>query len=150
MAAYVTLPAVVGVQFSSLDCDNIEGIGVRFLRADANIDCDSDMRRPFLALLVPLIAIYQAVPIMYFILLYRVRHKINPPVSRLEGSVRGLGLNPEFSGKSEHQTSAQNSLKRLGIFQASTTDPAVIPIRFLFEAYRPDLYYFEVFETYRR
>ena len=78
--SYIFAPSVIMTQLRGLDCLTLESSGLRYLRVDTRIECDLD--DPDYALLLafdlPLIALYQAVPLMYFIQLYRNRDRLNP------------------------------------------------------------------------
>ena len=116
-------------QPSSIRCTEIvdditTGETISFLRSDTNIDCRSDKHQSFLRIIIPLILVYQLIPVMYFVLLFRVRHKLNP--------------------RDIDETTA------LRIVQSNRTDPDVIPLRFLFKGYSKHYWFWECLEAYRR
>ena len=102
----------------------VAGTTISFLRADTNIDCRGEKHQSFLRIIIPLILIYQLIPVMYFVLLYRVRNKLNP--------------------QNVDDTTA------LRIVQSNRTDPDVIPLRFLFKGYSKKYWFWECLEAYRR
>ena len=117
------------IQFRSVRCTDIvddeeAGTTVSFLRADTNIDCMGEKHKSFLRIIIPLILVYQLIPVMYFALLYRVRNKLNP--------------------QDIDETAA------LRVVQSNRTDPEVIPLRFLFKGYSKEYWYWECIEAYRR
>lgn len=48
------------------------------LRVDTSVDCDSTAYKNFLIANCMLIVIYQSIPLVWFCLLWRVRHLLNP------------------------------------------------------------------------
>ena len=77
---YIFAPTVAQTQLRGLDCLTLESSGLSYLRVDTSMLCD--LSNPDFALLLgldlPLIAIYQGIPLMYFTLLYRNRARLNP------------------------------------------------------------------------
>ena len=73
------LPTVVSVQFKSLRCSELEGLGMRYLRADTSIDCDSAEYQTFVGRVAWLLALYLCVPFVYLALLYRVSDRLHAP-----------------------------------------------------------------------
>ena len=48
------------------------------MRYDTSIDCDAEKYKSFLALDILLIAVYQSIPLVWFVLLWRHRKHLNP------------------------------------------------------------------------
>jgi hypothetical protein len=76
---YVFVPPVSNKQFKALDCQELAD-GQTFLRADTSIDCHSAHYEEFVVVDYILITFYQCLPLLYVVLLFRVRHKLNPDV----------------------------------------------------------------------
>ena len=96
------------VQFQALDCQTLSEVGASFLRIDSNIDCDERAYKEFRVAVGLFVALYQAIPPLWLVLLYRKRHELNPPT-------------PD---------------KRLAMF-VRDNNPQLKTLRFLFEAYNP-------------
>jgi len=133
VVSYLVLPSVTMVQFKSLRCTDYSNIirsgasehsGV-FLNSDSSVDCQSKEHHNFILVITPLIVIYQAIPVLYYILLYRVRHKLNPK--------------EDASGD-----------KAVHVLHSAKTDLQLMPLKFLFKGYEPEFWYWEIVETYRR
>lgn len=77
MVVFVVLPPVARKQFRALDCVRLED-GSSYLRDDTEIDCDSLNYKKFATINVLLILLWQSVPLVYIVLLYRVRDKLIP------------------------------------------------------------------------
>jgi hypothetical protein len=70
------------VQFQGLACGSLND-GSSFLLVDSNIDCNSKEYAFFRTIDMLLIVIYQGLPLLWFVILYRSRRRLNPP--------RGIG-----------------------------------------------------------
>jgi hypothetical protein len=81
LLSYLVLPACSMAQFQALVCETFPHDGTSFLLADSNIDCNSPQYRNFLAVDVLLVFFYQSIPLVWFLLLWRQRKKLNPPRS---------------------------------------------------------------------
>jgi hypothetical protein len=82
LLSYVVLPNVSSLQFKALLCEELElpnGGGATFLKEDSNIDCRSDEYLQFKAVVILGIFVYQSIPLVWFVCLWRVRHELNPP-----------------------------------------------------------------------
>ena len=110
------LPTVVSVQFKSLRCSELEGLGVRYLRADTSIDCDSAEYQTFVGRVAWLLALYLCVPLVYLALLYRVADRLQAPP----------GADPK-----------ERKLEAAKLRLQEESDPELRPLKFLFNGYRP-------------
>jgi hypothetical protein len=119
LLTYIVLPTVSLKQFQGLDC--FELAGRYYLRTDTSVDCESNSFIAFQVFDVLLILLYMSTPLVWFLLLYSVKHRLNPNTKD----------------------------KRLARFLRSE-DKGLYAMKFLFEPYRPQYYYFEVTEIYRR
>jgi hypothetical protein len=117
---YIVVPTVVGKQLNAFPCQEISR-GKSYLRVDTSVDCSSNRYKNFVILDGFLILIYQGVAMLFIILLYRVRDKLNPP-----------SLNKELALKMRDH------------------DGSLRPLQFLFFDYKPQYWYFEITELYRR
>ena len=109
-------------QFQALDCIPFSHDNRRYLRLDTSIDCESEAYRSFQALVVLLIVLYQLIPLVWFLLLLRVRKSLEPITS--------------------------NNDETLGLFLRDKNED-LNSIRFLFNDYRVEKWWFEVAEMYR-
>ena len=75
LVVWCVYPAVSAVHFRSLVCTSFED-GSRYLRVDTTIDCDSAHYSQFIAAIIPLLLIYQLLPLLLFALLWRIRRKL--------------------------------------------------------------------------
>ncbi len=84
LLSYMTLPPVAMKQFQSLDCIPFGHDGSRYLRVDTAIDCNSADYQRFLGICACFIAVYQFVPVICMLLLWRLRFDLKPPTSSLD------------------------------------------------------------------
>jgi len=119
LLTYIVLPTVSLKQFQGLDCFSLAGGS--YLRTDTSVNCDSNEFEAFRAIDILLIMVYMSTPLIWFGILYSVRHRLNPKTKD----------------------------RRLARFLRSE-DSGLVSIKFLFEPYRPQYYFFEVVEIYRR
>jgi hypothetical protein len=77
LLSYIVLPPVSLYQFEALSCIEFNQ-NFKFLRSDTSVSCLTADYRRFVALDVLLIAAYQAVPLIWFALLFRVRRRLDP------------------------------------------------------------------------
>jgi len=120
---YVVLPPVSMKQLQSLDCVNFPHDDSAFLRVDTAIDCQSDGYLAFRDTIIGFIILYQLIPLIWFYMLWSVRSALNPPVSDTDA--------------------------KLAIYVRDKNQD-LAPLRFLFDSYRCDRWWFEVAEMYRR
>jgi hypothetical protein len=118
LLGYLVLPSVSLKQLQALDC--VQVAGRSYLRIDTSIDCDSDEFKVFRVVDGLFIAAYLATPLVWLALLLAQRR----------------GLNPAPTTGSD---------KKLALFLRDH-NPALAPLRFLFSAYRPQVYFMEVVE----
>jgi hypothetical protein len=118
LLGYLVLPSVSLKQLQALDCVAIEE--KHYLRIDTSIDCDSKEYKLFRVVDGLFIAAYLATPLLWFALLAAHRDSLDPAPS-------------------------SGSDKTLALF-VRDQDPTLRPLRFLFGAYRPSMFYMEVVE----
>ena len=119
MLTYLVLPPVSRRQFQILTC--IEVAGGRYALVDTSIDCDAAKFQSFIVLDGIFITVYLSIPLVWLVLLFSRRHRLNPKTS-----------DPK------------------AVMTLRNEDPDLRPLAFLFNVYEPRLYYWEVFEMYRR
>jgi hypothetical protein len=117
---YIVVPTVVGKQFRALNCQEISSKN-SYLRVDTSVDCTSDSYKSFIILDSFLILIYLMLSMLFIVLLYRIRDKLKPRAATME-----LAL------------------------QLRDRDESLKPIEFLFFDYKPQYWYFEVTDLFRR
>jgi hypothetical protein len=106
----------------NIDPNNEDELPNMFLVADLSIDCESSRYETGVVIAVVMIFVYPiGIPAFYFYSLYKKREEINNR-RQLAMIVDGKPVLPD----------------------------GLIVLEFLFRAYRPEFWYFEVFETYRR
>lgn len=87
---YLVLPQVASKQLQVFDCVQLTSIKV--LRYNTAISCNNEEYHQFSAIVIFFIIIYQLVPIIWFILLYRKRDQLN--ISNLSLRDENLELQP--------------------------------------------------------
>lgn len=127
--SYIVLPPVSMVQFRGLNCISLSPVTNSFLREDTVVSCDTHEYAIFLILNGLLIVVYQSVPIVWLVALYRVSADLCPP------TVRSGSFDPE---------------RMKAFLDARQENPGLQHINFLWSDYTPRLYYFEVVDMYRR
>lgn len=123
LETYVVLPPVAMKQLQSLDCITLPHDGSAYLRVDTAIDCRSDGYLAFRDVNLCFIFVYQMIPMLWYFLLWGRRDALNPPVSQTDPLLALFVRDRDVSLKS---------------------------LRFLFDCYRSDRWWFEVAEMYRR
>ena len=113
----------MGVQFKSLRCSELEGLGVRYLRADSSIDCDSPGYDKFVGNIVWLLAVYLCIPLAYLALLFRVSDRLHAPGGANDGDAQ------------------QRSFDEAALRLQEESDPELRPLQFLYKGYRPQYWY---------
>ena len=107
------------MQFQGLDCETLGEL--TFLRADSSIDCNSPVYKSFLVVDSLFIVAFQSIPLVWFVLLWRVRGLLNPHSS-------GVGGEAQDAAIQEHRMS----------------DPRLAHLGFLWQDYTPRRWYYEV------
>ena len=110
------------VQFKGISCARLAS-GVRFLRVDTSVECNFSTNADFrliLAFDIPLIIIYQSIPLLWAWSLYTNRDRLNPPVT-----------DPNYA----HELRAK--------------DTRIAHLGFLTSDYKCAAYFYEVVEMYR-
>jgi hypothetical protein len=79
---YLVLPPVTLQQFQGMDCVPYEHRSGSFLRVDTSVDCNSASYAQFRNRLALLIVLYQMIPVVWLVLLYRVKDALNPVATK--------------------------------------------------------------------
>mmetsp|Transcript_39830 Transcript_39830/g.51340 ORF Transcript_39830/g.51340 Transcript_39830/m.51340 type:complete len:288 (-) Transcript_39830:384-1247(-) len=122
LLSYLVLPPVTMKQLQGLDCIPFKHNGSSYLRVDTSVDCNSDAYLVFKIIDILCFTIYQFIPVIWMLLLYRQRSTLHVP----SGTEAELALNERDS------------------------NPALAHLLFLFKDYKGDKWWFEVAEMYRR
>ncbi len=128
LVTYITYPLVSVKTFKVFDCVNVfdaddSSISLSYLRIDYSISCSSERYNHlviFASFMIVLIPL--GIPLLYFFLVHRARSSINP-----------LPSWPAAQG-----------------IEARSTKVALMPYKFLFEVYKPHLWWWEPFQCLRR
>jgi hypothetical protein len=130
LLSYHFLPPCSMMQFEALNCVSLKH-GGSFLRADTSISCDSKSYLNFKALLIIIILVYQSIPLVWLLLLWRLRSHLNPLSS---------GGRDNFGSSGDHAVKSQ-----VDLIQANRKRNVKISwLSFLWEDYMPAQWYFEV------
>mmetsp|Transcript_26890 Transcript_26890/g.31711 ORF Transcript_26890/g.31711 Transcript_26890/m.31711 type:complete len:1775 (-) Transcript_26890:503-5827(-) len=122
LLSYVTLPPVSNKQLQIFDCIVLES-GESYVRADTSISCTHKDYHQFKSIIIMFIALYQMIPIVWAVILYRNKHALNPSKSKYDN--------------------------QLAMFVRDNR-PELAYIRFLFIDYTCSKWWFEIAEMYRR
>ena len=130
LLTYLVLPGVSVVIFNSFPCvdtdpDGVSGLYSKYLLVDLSISCHSN--RYTLGVIWAAVAIFVypvGIPLLYFYLLHRVRHRIRDDAL--------------FQLEQEEQDNGYNSRSQMAV------QDAVKQLRFLYAAYKPMRWYWEV------
>ncbi|GMI00735.1 hypothetical protein TrVE_jg11097 [Triparma verrucosa] len=133
---FILLPSVSVKIFSTFACKDFDD-GKSFLKVDYSIACDEGPEYWFYwTYAMAMIAVYPVgIPLMYFILVYRKRDLLECEQGQLEESMSDNAALKEalkIRAKNEEENETLKSL------------------RFLYGAYEPKYWWFEIFETLRK
>jgi hypothetical protein len=117
---YIFVPPVANTQFKALDCQELDN-GDSYVRTDTSVDCNSDGYKEFVIYDSILIVIFQSLPLLYIILLCRVRDRLRPKTA-----------NPNLA------------------LEIRDHDESLKSVQFLFKDYKCNRWYFEISDLYRR
>ena len=84
------LPTVLSLQCKALRCITLEHDGEivgSFLREDTSISCLSMSYKRFQAVVILGLLVYSSIPLMWFVILWRVRRELNPLDETLESAL---------------------------------------------------------------
>jgi hypothetical protein len=122
LLSYIVLPPVSNKQLGVFDCITLKS-GKRYLRSNTSVDCDSQDYEAFSTHVILFVILYQIIPIVWITLLFRKRHVLNPPTFEED--------------------------QRLAVYIRSKSED-LFPLKFLFEDYKCNKWWFEVVDMYRR
>jgi hypothetical protein len=136
LLTFMLLPTVSVKIFSTFACRTFDGDYGSFLKVDLSINCDSRQHAFYVAYAVLMTFVYPiGIPFLYFVLLRRELPLISPDDEVLRDSV------------SEKKAKELALSKRA---QIEVAHPHVKRLSFLYSAYSPKYWWFEVFETLRK
>ena len=141
---YLVLPFVASVQIKSMLCTELGELGgVRFVREDSSFQCD-DEHEAFVHSLIPLVVVYQCVPLAYAALLWQVRD-----ILMAAPTVRGGG-----GGGAHHRPSLKPEYLPAAVHMAvvdAHAEEELESTSLLHRGYQPEVSsWWEVAECYRR
>jgi hypothetical protein len=119
LVGYLVLPTVAQVQFSALKCISVSGQSL--LYQDTSENCHSIAYKSFYIVNMIFVLVYQSVPLVWFVLLWRSRKESEDQVIHI-----GKATAPQEGAVTLTYTS------------------------FLWRDYKPELRYFEIYEVYKR
>jgi hypothetical protein len=122
LLSYLVLPAVTNKQLQVFDCIKLRS-GERYLRIDTSINCQDEEYYKFRSVVIMFIALYQLIPITWFIILYKHREALMPMSLKYDEKLA------MFIRDSNHDLAA---------------------FRFLFVDYICPKWWFEIADMYRR
>ncbi|GMH69242.1 hypothetical protein TrST_g1107 [Triparma strigata] len=133
---FLVLPSVATKIFSTFACRDFDGDYGSYLKVDYSIDCDSAEHKKYVTYACACCAVFPiGVPLMYFFLLRRVKSLLDPGQKQLcfsKGEEEGLKAALEERERLEQEHEDLASLS------------------FLYSAYEPECWYFEIVETMRK
>ncbi|GMH92878.1 hypothetical protein TL16_g12477 [Triparma laevis f. inornata] len=133
---FIVLPSVSIKIFSTFACQRFDGDYGSYLKADFSINCNSDEHKAYQTYAALMILLFPiGVPVMYFVLLYKKREKLDPGQRHFAT-----------------RTSEEDALKEALAIRAKLEleDSSLRSLSFLYSSYEPRMWWFEVFETLRR
>jgi len=122
LLSYLVLPAVTNKQLQVFDCIELRS-GERYLRVDTSIDCQDQDYYKFRSVVIMFIALYQLIPITWFLILYRNKAALVPSSIKYD--------------------------EKLAMF-IRDNDRSLAAFRFLFIDYVCPKWWFEIVDMYRR
>ena len=170
LGSYLVLPPCAQIQFQALSCETLDGRR-RFLKVDSLIDCDSSEYQSFQSVVIVLVLIFQSIPLVWFVSLYRVRHRLNPTPKRRHrdranaaydaagaqdvgeddatGSPAWDDDDADYAGDMD-STVSDPLARRVWALATRKADKSIAYLSFLWDDFLPESWYFEVTEIYRR
>jgi len=120
--SYLVLPPVSNKQLQIFDCTTLAS-GESFLRSDSAIDCNGDSYLEFQAIILMFTAIYQLIPIIWFVVLNNKKRALNPDTSNHDADLA---------------------------LYVRDNNSDLTSLRFLFIDYKCSKWWFEIADMYRR
>jgi hypothetical protein len=170
--SYFILPSVTTTVFKLFLCTNIDpnqedpSNDDYFLTADMSISCHSELYSKYITFAVAMIVLYPVgIPLMYFTLLYRNRDEIadrdsiisqpetavdenNSKKSPKKATQVKVSLKATAMNSGEGSTRLAAKVETAGVVYVLSRSAA--RLSFLWEAYEPRFWYWEIIETTRR
>ena len=133
---YLIFPGVTTIIFRSFGCDNVDPDDVDssednyYLRSDYSISCSSDRYVFGVSWAAAMLLVYPVgIPALYMYLLYTARYAISHRDDASEAAGNSKHFNGDIFSSSD---------------DGSASKEVLFPLRFLFEYYRPEFWYWEV------
>ena len=133
---YLILPSVTTMIFQAFDCVTVDPNGHdSYLRVDMSVSCDSVEYSSWIWFALGMVFVYPiGIPGFYLICLYQIRDDIQQHALMTEAN-GGKPLLPKLAGNTN---------------EISEKDKAMEALSFLWTAYEPRFWYWEIIETFRR
>jgi hypothetical protein len=151
---YLVLPSVSTKIFQMFLCTNVDPRDEdndtydTFLIADMDISCTSEYYYKGVAYAAVMLLVYViGVPLMYFVLLYRNREELS---HRDDIQLTHDASTQTYDGADPAQDSKRDSRNRHSRSHPRALSSHVSSLAFLWDAYEPQFWYWEVVETTRR
>jgi len=137
LGTFLILPTMSVKIFSTFACKEFDrGFG-KFLKVDFSINCDSVEHSTYKLYAYLMILMYPiGIPVLYYYLLNKARKFLDPGQRKFASQLKGVA-----AGR-------KKALKERKKYEK--LHPEVLALSFLYEAYEPQYYWFEVFETLRK
>jgi hypothetical protein len=151
---YLVLPSVATDIFQTFLCTNVDPRGEdndaydSYLIADMSISCTSDYYYKGVWYAVVMLLVYVVgIPLMYYLLLYYNREEI---MHRNDVKATRDTAAEVSGGPADRVSSKSPAAEVLEAAEAKELSPAARQLSFLWDAYEPQFWYWEVVETTRR
>jgi hypothetical protein len=170
--SYFILPSVTTTVFKLFLCTNIDpnqedpSKEDYFLTADMSISCHSELYKKYISFAVAMIVLYPVgIPLLYFSLLYRNKEEIagrdciSEPESTVvddynKNAAKTTLVQVKVSPKASSMKSGEDSTRLAAKVETAgvvyVLSPNAARLSFLWEAYEPRFWYWEIIETTRR
>jgi hypothetical protein len=125
--SYLIIPIVLNKLFSTLDCVELES-GDRYIRQNTSVSCASTKYNDAKVLVLVFSFLYMSTPLVWCVLIFRHRHVFHSKNSTIKGKERD----------EKH------------VMYLCDNNPNISMLRFLFEDFKSDMWYFESVDLYRR
>jgi hypothetical protein len=151
---YLVLPSVATTIFQTFLCTNVDPRGEdndkydTYLIADMSISCTSDYYYKGVWYAVAMLLVYVVgIPLMYYLLLYYNREEL---MHRDDVETTRDAATQTNEGRAALVSSKSYAAEALEAAKPKKLSPAVKQLSFLWDAYEPQFWYWEVVETTRR
>jgi hypothetical protein len=137
---FLIYSAVSTVVFQTFACDYLEDTKQSWSRAGYSISCDTGKHTAYRVYAAVMIAVYPiGILLLYTVLLWRHRHSLNSTTST---AVKTIGSSSISTTATDTAASSEQDTRQ--------DDTSLTPIKFLWEPYRQQTYWWELVECIRR